>query len=74
MLWVFKHFFSDNKELFRQLADYYNRDKYRFEFKSVGERKQALKLLERNGFDTFPVENLKGYVVKLDKSSKYASF
>ncbi len=42
------------------------------EFKSVGERNQALKLLERNGFDAYPVEDLKGYVVKLDKFSKYA--
>ena len=71
-LWVFKHFFDDNKELFRQLADHYNRETYRFEFKSIGERNQALKLLERNGFDVYPVEDLKGYVVKLDKFSKYA--
>jgi len=71
--WVFKHFFSDNKELFRQLADHYNRETYRFEFKSVGERNQALKLLERNGFDAYPIEELKGYVVKLDKFSKYSS-
>ena len=71
-LWVFKHFFDDNKELFRQLADHYNRETYRFEFKSVGERNQALKLLERNGFDAYPLEDLKGYVVKLDKFSKYA--
>jgi hypothetical protein len=71
MLWVFKHFFSENKDLFRQLADHYNRDTYRFEFKTVGERNQALKLLERNEFDAYPVEDLKGYVVKLDKFSKY---
>ena len=71
-LWVFKHFFSENKELFRQLADHYNRETYRFEFKSVGERNQALKLLERNGFDAYPIEDLKGYMVRLDKFSKYA--
>ena len=71
-LWVFKHFFDDNKELFRLLADHYNRETYRFEFKSVGERNQALKLLERNRFDAYPIEDLKGYVVKLDKFSKYA--
>jgi hypothetical protein len=40
-LWVFKHFFSENKDLFRQLADHYNHETYRFEFKSVGERNQA---------------------------------
>jgi hypothetical protein len=37
----------------------------------VGERNQALKLLERNEFDAYPVEDLKGYVVKLDKFSKF---
>jgi hypothetical protein len=71
-LWVFKYFFADNQDLFRQLADHYNRETYRFEFKSVGERNQALKLLERNGFDAYPIEDLKGYMVKLDKFSKYA--
>lgn len=71
-LWVFKYFFADNQDLFRQLADHYNRETYRFEFKSVGERNQALKVLERNGFDAYPVEDLKGYVVKLDRFSKYA--
>ena len=55
-LWVFKHFFIENKDLFRQLADHYNRDMYRFEFKSVGERNQAIKLLEWNGFDVYPEE------------------
>jgi len=71
-LWVFKHFFADNKELFRELADYYNRETYRFEFKTIGERNNALKLLERNGFDAYPIEDLSGYLVTLDKFSKYA--
>jgi hypothetical protein len=71
-LWVFKYFFADNQDLFRLLADHYNRETYRFEFKSVGERNQALKLLERNGFDAYPIEDLKGYMVKLDKFSKYS--
>ncbi len=33
-LWVFKYYFSDT-EIFKALADYYNKDQYRFEFKSV---------------------------------------
>jgi hypothetical protein len=70
-LWVFKHFF-DNKELFKALLDYYNKDLYRFEFKSTGARNNALKLLERNGFDYDLVEDLKGYVVQLPKHAKYA--
>ena len=70
-LWVFKQFF-DNHELFNALLDHYNKDLFRFEFKSIGARNNALKLLERNGFDYDLVEELKGYVVQLPKSAKYA--
>jgi len=70
-LWVFKQFF-DNMVVFNALLDYYNKDQYRFEFKSIGARNNALKLLERNGFDYDLVEDLKGYVVDLPKSAKYA--
>ena len=70
-LWVFKQFF-DNQELFNALLDYYNKDLFRFEFKSIGARNNALKLLERNGFDYDLVEDLKGYVVQLSKTVKYA--
>jgi hypothetical protein len=68
--WVFKHYFDD-KELFKELADHYDKDNYRFEYKTVGERNKALKLLELRGFDFDLVENLRGYVVKLDRRSKY---
>ena len=70
-LWVFKQFF-DNRALFDTLLNYYNKDLFRFEFKSIGARNNALKLLERNGFDYDLVEDLKGYVVELPKSAKYA--
>jgi len=70
-LWVFKQFF-DKREVFDALLDYYNKDQYRFEFKSIGARNNALKILERNGFDYDLVEDLLGYVVQLPKSAKYA--
>ena len=70
-LWLFKQFFDD-RELFDALLDHYNKDLYRFEFKSTGARNNALKLLERNDFDYDLVEDLKGYVVKLPKFAKYA--
>ena len=70
-LWVFKQFF-DNRALFDALLNFYNKDLFRFEFKSTGARNNALKLLERNGFDYDLVEDLKGYVVQLSKTSKYA--
>ena len=70
-LWLFKQFF-DNRALFDALLDHYNKDLYRFEFKSTGARNNALKLLEQNDFDYDLVENLQGYVVKLPKFAKYA--
>jgi hypothetical protein len=54
------------------LLDYYNKDLFRFEFKYIGSRNNALKLLEKNGFDYDLVEDLKGYVVQLSKTTKYA--
>jgi hypothetical protein len=69
--WVFKHFFDD-KALFLALLGNYNKDQYRFEFTSVGARNNGLKLLERNGLDYDLVEDLKGYLVQLPKSAKYA--
>jgi len=70
-LWAFKHFFENN-EIFNALLDYYNKDLYRFEFKSTATRNNALKILERNGFDYELVEDMKGYLIKLPKSAKYA--
>jgi hypothetical protein len=70
-LWVFKHFFED-KEMFKALAEFYNEDRFRFEFKTFGERNNALKILERAGFDYELVEDLRPFVVKLPRYSKYA--
>jgi hypothetical protein len=70
-IWVFKHFFED-KEMFKALAEFYNEDKFRFEFKTFGERNNALKILERAGFDYELVEDLRPFVVKLSRYSKYA--
>jgi hypothetical protein len=70
-LWVFKHFFED-KEMFKALAEFYNEDKFRFEFKTFGERNNALKILKRASFDYELVEDLRPFVVKLSRYSKYA--
>jgi hypothetical protein len=70
-LWIFKHFFED-KEMFKALADFYNEDRFRFEFKTFGERNNALKILERAGFDYELVEDLRPFVVKLSRYTKYA--
>ncbi len=70
--WIFKHFFDDSA-IFKELAGYYNKDLYRFEFKTVGERNRAFKLLELCGFDVYLVEDLKGYAVKLLRYARYAT-
>jgi hypothetical protein len=69
--WVFKYFFED-KETFKALAEFYNDDKFRFEFRPFGERFIALKILERAGFDYELVEDLRPFVVKLSRYTKYA--
>ena len=68
--WIFKHFFDDT-ESFRELADYYDKDGYRFVLKTPGERNLVQKSLEQRGFDVVLVENSRGYVVKLSHKSKY---
>jgi hypothetical protein len=69
--WVLKHYFED-QEIFKELAESYDKDNYRFEFKTQGERNRALKLLDLRGYDVELVEDLKGYVVKMSRYAKYA--
>ena len=70
-LWCFKYFFGD-RELFVGLSEYYNRDKYRFELKDVGERDKVMKYLEEKGFETALIEDTSEYTVKIDRFKKYA--
>ncbi|MGC9515355.1 hypothetical protein [Methanocrinis sp.] len=71
-IWAFKHFFGE-KETFKLLADHYSRDNYRFEFLTEHERDEATEKLRARGFEIHLVEDPAGYVVSLEKSSKYAS-
>ena len=71
-LWCFKYFFGD-KEIFKELSTYYNQDKYRFEFATVGERNKIMKYLERKGFELALIEDPSDYTVKIDRSKKYAT-
>jgi hypothetical protein len=49
--WIFKHFFDD-KEIFKELADHYDKDNYRFEFKTFAERNQRPSSSWREGAST----------------------
>ena len=69
--WAFKHFFED-KEIFQELADYYDKDGFRFILKTPGERNLVAKILERRGFSVKVIESSRGYVVKLSRKSRYS--
>ena len=69
--WLFKHFFED-KQIFQELADYYDKDGYRFVLKTPGEKNLVGKLLARRGFAVTVLENSRGYVVKLSHKSRYS--
>jgi len=68
--WVFKHYFDD-RNIFMELVEYYDKDKYCFVLKTLGDRNRALKLLEIRGFVVALVENTREYVVKLNRYRKY---
>lgn len=53
-LWYFKYFFED-REIANDLAEYYNRDRFRFELKSIEERDNVMKYLKEKGFEPVPI-------------------
>ncbi len=71
IIWVFKYFFED-KSLFRELADYYNRSNYRFEMRSIEDRDRVQEFLESQGFEVKLVEELRNFIVRVPKNQKYA--
>lgn len=71
-LWCFKYFFN-NKEIFKELSELYNREKYRFEVNTVGERNKVIKYLEEKGFEPVLIEDTSDYTVKIDRRQKYAA-
>jgi len=70
-LWCFKHFFGE-PEIFKELAEYYHRETYRFEFENVSERDKVIAYLEERGFEPVPIEDTAAYTVKIDRFKKYA--
>ena len=71
-LWCFKYFFGD-REIFNELLEYYNREKYRFALKNDEERDKIMKYLEEKGFEPVLIEDTFDYTVKIDRFKKYAS-
>lgn len=71
-LYCFKHYFND-KQVFEELSDYYNKERYRFECSTAGERNKIIKYLWKMGFDAYLIEDPSDYIVKIDRIKKYAS-
>ena len=70
-LYCFKHYFND-RDVFKELSKYYNEEKYRFECGTAGERNKIIKYLWKMGFDADLVEDLGEYIVKIDRTKRYA--
>ncbi|HJH31616.1 MAG TPA: hypothetical protein C5S50_05445 [Methanosarcinaceae archaeon] len=71
-IYIFKHFFDD-KEIFKDLVDFYNSELFRFEMESAGARNKVMKTLYmKYGFDANYVENPADYTVMIGKDQKYA--
>ena len=70
-LYCFKHYFHD-REVFEELSKYYNEMKYRFECGTAGERNKIIKYLWKMGFDAKLIEDLSEYIVKIDRTKRYA--
>ncbi|MCJ7698527.1 MAG: hypothetical protein MUO73_09395 [Thermoplasmata archaeon] len=71
-LYCFKYYFND-KQVFEELSKYYNKEKFRFECSTAGERNKIIKYLWTVGFDAMLVEDLNDYIVKIDRTKRYAS-
>lgn len=72
-IYVFKHFFND-KEIFKDLVDFYNPESFRFEMKSAGARNKVMKTLYmKYGFDANYIETPNDFTVIIGKDKKYAA-
>ena len=69
--YCFKEYFSD-RGILKELSEYYNKKKYRFECGTASERNKIIKYLWKAGFDTNLIEDMSEYSVKIDRYKKYA--
>jgi len=69
-MYCFKQYFDD-RELFKELSDYYVERSFRFEIKTAGERNKIMKLLWSRGFEPVLVKDFNEFMVKIDRYKKY---
>jgi len=70
-IYCFNHYFND-KQVFEEMSRYYNKERYRFECSTAGERNKIIKYLWKIGFDAYLIEDPGDYIVKIDRTKKYA--
>jgi len=59
--------------VYTELSPCYNKEKYRFECGTAGERNKIIKYLWKIGYDTTLVEDLSEYIIKIDRTKNYIS-
>jgi len=69
--YCFKEYFSD-REIFKELSEYYNKKKYRFQCGTASERDKIIKNPWKAGFNTNLIEDMSEYSVKIDRFKKEA--
>ena len=71
-IYCFKAYFND-KNIFKELSTYYNKERYRFECSTASERNKIIKYLWNAGYDTNLIEDISKYLVKIERTMKYAT-
>jgi len=70
-LYCLKAYFS-GREIFKELSEYYNKKKYRFQCGTASERDKIIKNPWKAGFNTNLIEDMSEYSVKIDRFKKEA--
>jgi len=70
-IYCFKAYFND-KDIFKELSTYYNKERFRFEFSTSSELNKLIKYLWNAGYDANLVEDISKYLVKIKHTMKYA--
>lgn len=52
---ISSHYFFEDREIFKELSEYYNRARFRFELKTVEERDTVIQYLKERGFEPVPI-------------------
>jgi len=67
-IWVFKEYFE--KSIFKDLSDFYNGKRYRFEVKTKTHLEEIKKKLSKSGYNVDVINNPSDYCVVKDRYSK----